>query len=150
VAFVNKYLKNVYGKKQIDILVPDLKYLVHGGRISKFKGSMAKFFRLMTTVTLTDTKLDKFGVDNTFAKAIETVSLTCFDELRKGHAIKRIGIFTNEVCSSKYKYKVFCDAVTAKLQLLVSKNVQIEYFKLPAFIIAHTGPNYVGVAMEVV
>jgi fatty acid-binding protein DegV len=123
---------------------------VRGGRISKFSGNMVSIFQLQVTVTLTDTELKKFGVDGSVKRAIKRVAIDCFSELKKRGKVKRIAIFTNSVCDPKYDYKKFRDLVMQELKTYIGGGIVIEEHKLPPFIIAHVGPNYVGLAMEVV
>lgn len=145
--YVNRYLTSHGDKFQISALVPDVKYLHRGGRVSGFASIVATLFKVKVVVTLTSKKLEKFGSSSNFDKAIQIVSKEVFADLLAAsptHKIKRLAILTNKECDKSFPSEKYFDAVKNQFP-----NINYSVRFLPPVIVTHVGPNYVGVVVEV-
>lgn len=146
VATVNQLIAKQSENVMIDVLVPDLKFLARGGRISNLKAFLARLLKINTIVFLDNKSLRKYKTEKKLDKAIKLLCDDCYLPIAKNKKIKRVAIFTNKTCSSNFDYKKYYDLT---MEYLKSKNIKdIEVCPLPASIVAHVGPDYVGTAIE--
>jgi fatty acid-binding protein DegV len=131
-------------------MVPNLTYLARGGRIKRFTATIANTLGILTVVNLNDNALEKFGVALTISKAIKMVTADSFsDILTKDRKIKRVGILTNDICDRDFHHQKYYELVMNAFKTQGLNVSDINNSKLPSVIIAHTGPNYIGIAVEV-
>jgi DegV family protein with EDD domain len=138
---INAYIN----KANISVIVGDLKYLVHGGRISSFKGYIATLLKFKIVVSLKKDGLKLVGKTS----KLENLSEIINENFKKqtdynGKNIEKIVIFTSGVEDKKFDVSPIVN--------LLKKNfsdLKIEYSELPSVIAAHVGPSYVAVAIKV-
>ncbi|PKO13208.1 MAG: hypothetical protein CVU39_20130 [Chloroflexi bacterium HGW-Chloroflexi-10] len=70
--------------------LPDLKYLIHGGRISHLKGMLASLLHLkpLIGVSKTDGKYTERGKTPTFKRALEAIAATVAREIPEGSSLR--------------------------------------------------------------
>jgi fatty acid-binding protein DegV len=144
VEYVQKHLDYIKDKCAVGVILPELKYAIMGGRISKFKGLVASVLKILTVVCFDGISLHKF--DTAFS-AKKIVEILCKDMIEKkfpNKKIKRIGLFINELHEDKFDDQKF--SVLIKNQF---KKYKISSYLLPSVIMVHAGPNYIGIAVEV-
>ncbi len=145
--FVNKYLEQHDNRFQVDILVPDAKYVHRGGRVKGLTALIVAILGISVVFTQTDKAAKKFGQTFTLKKGIKMVACDVFKEMIAQsplHRIKRVGLFTNKACDPKFDSEKYLTLVKNYF-----KNFKYEIFQLTPVIYGQIGPNYVGVAMEV-
>lgn len=130
---IQKYSEGMY-------VVPDLKYLVHGGRISHLKGLMASILKIKPVIGVTkDTgKYYTLGQEIVFSKAIQRMVDNISQKIPNGKALRIQLLHGNNP-----------DGV-ADLRDRLNRVYECWYNKTIAvapFLGAHTGPGMVGLAV---
>lgn len=127
------------------IVVPDVSYLQKGGRVKGFKAFIANALHLKLIISLDKDGL-QFRDKSLSIKGAVDKMIIWIDKLihLKSKQIKRIVIMKSAVSVERFKIDEYVELLKQKFP-----NVNIEYECLPAVIIAHTGPNYIVLGVEV-
>jgi fatty acid-binding protein DegV len=143
---IEKYLQNVYTKRIGFIVVPDVKYLVKGGRVSNFKGMLIKLFNLKLVVTLYNDGLKFFDKTSSIEGIVKMIP-KCFSDKTKIKfdvaKLKRFSLFYSKNNEPKYMVNEIVKQIRKAYP-----SIEIVDEELPAIIAAHTGSNYVVVLCE--
>jgi DegV family protein with EDD domain len=127
---IQKYSEGMY-------VVPDLKYLIHGGRISHLKGLMASILKIKPVIGVTkdDGKYYTLGQDIVFSKAIQRMVDNIAKKIPHGKAL-RIQILhgNNPVMVEELRNRL-----NQAYDCWFNKTVAVA-----PFLGAHTGPGMVG------
>ncbi|GMO14175.1 MAG: fatty acid kinase binding subunit FakB2 [Mycoplasmoidaceae bacterium] len=146
-AVVNKYRDKLGAL----LIVPDLSYLVKGGRISKTRGFIGKLLKVTALCSF-----DKLGI-NFFAKALTTSKIATqidkyFNDTFKNFdysKISRIGIMRSTITSKDFdmsKYQSLIEnTIFPKIDKKILKDITIQ--EAPGVVLAHMGPNYIAVSI---
>ncbi|MDR0739452.1 MAG: DegV family EDD domain-containing protein [Mycoplasmataceae bacterium] len=143
-TYIQNYLKTIRNKRVAALIVPDISQLKKGGRLSNFKSFLIKLFGLKLIITLSSEGL----IFRDKAKDVKD-SIECADDEiaklipLKTSSIKRFVVFTN----SKTNKTIDIDLYKQIVKTMYPK-VKIEYTELPTIIIAHVGPNYFAMGID--
>lgn len=144
---IEDYLKNAYTKRIGLIVVPDVKYLIKGGRVSNFKGMLIKLFNLKLIVTLYNDGLNFFDKTSSINGIIKIIP-KCFSSKTKikfnVNKLKRFSLFYSRNNDQKY----MVNDIVKEIKKTYPTIEIVENEELPAIIAAHTGSNYIVVVCE--
>lgn len=119
-------------------LIPnDFDYLVRGGRLSSFAGTIGSAIKLVPVLTLSDdcTRLVKFTTKRTFLKAIEKIS----EDLIKAGVDGNYKIYVSHSCNEELANKA------KKIILQHIKDSDIEIKKLGPAFTTQGGPGCIAI-----
>ncbi len=132
-------LERIHEMTQVVYTLPDLKYLIHGGRISHLKGLLASMLRIkpLLSVSKETGQFDQCGQMRTFKKAVAKLVDMVAEDHAPGTALRVQMMHANN------------PAGVERLQELLDQRFDCAW--LPATSIApalgaHTGPGLLGVA----
>ncbi|HEX7556207.1 MAG TPA: DegV family protein [Leptolinea sp.] len=130
---IQKYAEGMY-------VVPDLKYLIHGGRISHLKGLMASILKIKPVIGITkdDGKYYTLGQDILFSKAIQRMVDTIAHKMPQTKTL-RIQILHG---SNPDGVADLRDRLDRAYECWYNKTVAVA-----PFLGAHVGPGMVGLAV---
>jgi fatty acid-binding protein DegV len=143
---LEKYLNEKREKSAIALIVPDLNFLISGGRIGAFKGGLAKLFKVKAVISL-----DYDGL-NFYQKVIKSESLP--NEVEKmlkdkikfdPKKVKYATILRSKVQNTEFDINKIEDLLINKF-----KFKSITKGEVPATIQVHIGPNFIALGIQLV
>jgi fatty acid-binding protein DegV len=138
------YLDTVHIKRVGYMIVPDMKQLVKGGRISNFKSLLIKVMSIKLLITFNEKGLSFFDKASSYDDGVKKIHLAAQERLDIAHIkIKRCVIFRNTKTNPKFKTDDIVNKLKAEFPNLV-----FEIYEWPIIILAHVGPNAVAVAFD--
>ncbi|MGL4647514.1 MAG: DegV family protein [Mycoplasmoidaceae bacterium] len=147
---IQKYLYARSKRREAVIIINDLDTLVRGGRLSSFKGKIAKFLNLKVLVAFTEGKLDVLDKTTNIGTAVKK-SLKSIDShihfVEKG--IKNILVVFNATSEKDPFVQEYKNHVVAWLEenkVKGRENIVLDF--LPSIISVHTGIDTAAVWIE--
>jgi len=128
------------------LIVPDLSFLIKGGRIGKFKGFIAKMLKVKIMVSVDNDGLNFYDKSTSDAGVVGKIKTYLKDHYGSDNSrIKRICIVTNHIYDHKYDFSDMKNLLIKEF----GSNLKVDLGSLPAPLIAHTGPNYIAIGLEI-
>lgn len=142
-----KYLEDTKSENSIYIMVPDLKYLKKGGRITKTAAMIGTLLKIKPVLQIQGGKLDSFAKSLTLKKAKETMIAAVKKDIETRFAEQLKNGKLN--VSVAYTFdKTLGDAFKQEIEQAFP-NVNITWVDpLSLSISSHIGPNAVAVALS--
>jgi fatty acid-binding protein DegV len=98
------YLDSIRYKRVGYMIVPDIKQLVKGGRVSNFKSFLIKVLNIKLLITLNEKGLSFFDKANNYKDGVMKIHQAAKERFDVDHAkIKRCVIFCNAKTNPKFK-----------------------------------------------
>lgn len=135
-AYIEKHIHDHIGW----LLVKDMAQLAKGGRVSNFKAAAGKLFGIQPIIRFDDKGLEfahKVKNDLQYFQFVKKE----INELGSGKKVKQAMIFT--ACSDNVKLKAFTDLFEKEFP-----NVKYKITPLPVVIVAHVGPDFFAVYVD--
>ena len=117
----------------------DLKYLIHGGRISHLKGLMASVLKIKPVIAVgkDDGKYYTWGQEITFTRAIQRIVNNISEKIQRGTTLRVQLLHGNNLNG----VEMLRDRLNQSYECWYNKMVPVA-----PFLGAHTGPSLVGLA----
>jgi len=129
-----------------NLIVPDLKYLIKGGRINKAKAFVAKLLKIIPVCSF-----DREGVSfRDKAININKIPTKCeeyFNMIIKNFNykdIEHVGILKSNMADKKFNISEIEKVITSYFKPKIPKGIKIEYSQISSVIETHVGPNYLA------
>jgi len=143
---ITKIAKYYHDHLGAALIVPDLSFLVKGGRINRAKGAIAKLFKI-TALCSFDNEGVSFRDKVINLKKLPELAMKYYKNqcgLKEDLSnVYKVGVITPVVSNPKYKIsdikELFDEAFLSKIK------IQPVTGSLPSAISAHTGPNFIAV-----
>jgi fatty acid-binding protein DegV len=108
------YLDEIHIKRVGYMIVPDMKQLVKGGRISNFKSLLIKVMSIKLLITLNEKGLSFFDKASNYDDSVKKIHSAAQERLDIEHIkIKRCVIFHNTQTNPKFKTDEIVDKLKA-------------------------------------
>jgi len=143
---LNKVIDYYHDHLGAALIVPDLSFLVKGGRINRAKGMIAKLFKI-TALCSFDNEGVSFRDKVINLKKLPALAMNYFKKqcgLKEDLSnVYKIGVITPSVSNPKYKIdeikKIFDEAFTSKTK------IKLIIGNIPSAISVHVGPNFYAI-----
>jgi fatty acid-binding protein DegV len=142
---IEEYMIEANKKRLVALIVPDLKFLIRGGRIKKIAGAVATLLNFKIVISLDTDGLNFYG------KVIKTSQLPgkikeLFDEKIdfEHKKVKRVCFASSEFHDKKYDFEGLKEDL---MKYFGFKDVGKA--TMPGVVMVHTGPNYFAVGIEI-
>lgn len=143
--FINEYIENMNKNRLGMIIVPDIKFLKHGGRVSNAKSFFINLAKLKLLISLNPEGLlfrtTATSTQSAVNKAAEEISKLLGLDNKK---IKRMCVYINKHAEAKYNFEEYIKLVKERFNY-----EKLEIDSIPCIIMAHTGPNFFVIGIDV-
>lgn len=145
---IQKYLDKTKYTKFGAMCVPDFKYLVRGGRVSKVVGGLASLLKIKVLISYNEAGLHQFGKVINLKKVPNNFN-DVFKKLYKGFDIKNVKkVWYGLSGEDDEEFKISTIKKSLEEYFKFDKSVPVYVEPFPSTITCHTGPNYILIGLD--